>query len=96
LLKDVRKDIIFDKRGKFKYFFIPFFNIKGLEEFISNLDDESLYTVIPVLSMYGRNEDPHIILSTQILMSNYSDPKIISDYLNKQLEIAINDLTAGC
>jgi len=24
-------------------------------------------------------------------MSNYSDPQIISDYLNKQLEIAIND-----
>jgi hypothetical protein len=41
--------------------------------------------------MFGKDDDPYIILSKQILMSKYSDPKTISDFLISQSEIAIND-----
>lgn len=41
--------------------------------------------------MFGKDDDPYIILSKQILMSKYSDPKTISNFLSKQIEIAIND-----
>lgn len=91
LLKDVGRHVHFDKRGKFKYFYIPFFDIKGIEKFILNLEAESLYTVIPVLSFYGKNEDPHLILSEQILITNYSNHKLISDFLKEKLDTAIND-----
>jgi hypothetical protein len=32
--------------------------------------------------------DPHIILSKQMLISSYSKPYVINDFINKQLEIA--------
>jgi len=90
-LSDVNKHINTDKRGKFKYFYIPYFDEKGVVDFISKLDHNSVYTIIPLISIYGKNEDPHIILSKQILISNYSNPPIVSDFLFKQLEIANND-----
>jgi len=91
LLSDVKTDIKIDKRGKFNYFYIPFFNIKGIEMFILNLDNNSFYTVIPYFSKYGKVEDPHIILSKQILITHYSNPKIIYDFIGAQLGIAIDD-----
>ena len=90
-LKDVNKHIEVDKRGKFRYYYIPYFETIGFKDFILNLDSDSLYTIIPVLSIYGKEEDPHIILSKQILISNYSDHILIKDFLNKQLDKAIED-----
>lgn len=91
LLMDVKPSIQIDKRGKFKHFYIPFLNRNGINNFISSLDDSNFYTVIPLISMYGRDEHPHIILSKQILLSAYSNPNIVSEYLDKQLDIAIDD-----
>lgn len=90
LLKDLNHRIEIDARGKFKYFYIPCFDFKGICNFIENLDNE-FYTLIPILSMDGKDDDPQIILSKQILVSSYSNPKIVDDFLNKQLDIAIND-----
>ena len=90
-LKDVNKHIEVDKRGKFRYYYIPYFETKGFKDFILNLDSDSLYTIIPVLSIYGKEEDPHIILSKQILISNYSDHKLIRDFLLKQLDKTVLD-----
>jgi hypothetical protein len=91
LLKDVGRHVHFDKRGKFKYCYIPFFEIKGIRDFLISLEGDSLYTVIPVLSMYGKNEDPYMILSEQILMTHYSNPNLISYFIKEQLDTAIND-----
>ncbi len=41
--------------------------------------------------MFGKDNDPQIILSKQILLSNNSSPKVIHDYLNYKLEFAIQD-----
>ena len=91
LLKDIKKHIKTDKSGKFKYFYIPYFQIKGIEEFILSLENNSLYTIIPVLSIFGKDEDPHLILSKQILITSYSDPLIVKDFLNLQLDKAFNE-----
>ena len=95
LLKDVNYRIQIDKKGKFEYVYIPYFDFKKITEFIRSLNDYKIYTMIPILSMDGRDEDPQIILSKQILLSSYSDPKLIADFLNKQLEIAIKDFEIG-
>jgi|ERR1700677_219067 hypothetical protein len=80
-LSDVKTDIKIDKRGKFNYFYIPFSEARGIAEFISKLDN-NFYTVIPFLSVNGRNDDPHLILSRQILITRDSSAKVIHDYLN--------------
>jgi hypothetical protein len=90
-LKDVNKHIEVDKRGKFNYFYIPYFELNRIRDFILNLDDNSFYTILPLISIYGKEEDPHIILSKQILVSSYSNPELVRDYLISQLDKAILD-----
>jgi hypothetical protein len=58
---------------------------------MDNLEDNSLYTIIPLISLHGKDEDPHIILSKQILVSSYSNPWLINDFINKQLDKTLND-----
>lgn len=91
LLKDVNKQIQINKNGKFKYYYLPFFDFNKIIEFIDNLENNYLYTIIPLIFLYGRDEDPHIILSKQILISSFSNPRIINDYLIKQLEKIVDD-----
>jgi hypothetical protein len=45
----------------------------------------------PYFSKYGKVEDPHIILSKQLLITHYSNPKVISEFLAAQLHISMND-----
>jgi hypothetical protein len=63
LLKDVGIHIKFDKKGKFKYFYISLFDIKGIRYFILALENQSLFTVILIFSISDKDEDPHMILS---------------------------------
>jgi hypothetical protein len=89
LLKDVGKHIKFNKNGK--YCFIPYSRLFLITQFIDSLETDQLYTVIPLISFDGKNENPHLILSEQILITKYSDPKTIFDFINNQLDIAIQD-----
>lgn len=91
MLMDVNKHINIDKRGKFSYFYIPCFELKYFISFTSKLDNNSLFTVIPLISPFGKDGDPHLILSKQILMTSYSSPVLIDEFLNNQLDKAILD-----
>ena len=50
-LSEVNKTININKYGEFKYFNIFRVNITDIENFISNLDNLKVYTVIPLLSI---------------------------------------------
>nr|YP_009498199.1 hypothetical protein [Lactarius deliciosus]AWX52985.1 hypothetical protein [Lactarius deliciosus] len=91
LLKDINKLVKTEKNGKFQYFYISYFQINLIREFILNLDSNSFYTLIPMLSIYGKDEEPYLILSKQILITNYSSPEIINNYILKQLDQALID-----
>jgi hypothetical protein len=41
--------------------------------------------------MYGKDDDPHLIFSKQILISSYSNPNIINDFIINQLDKIVND-----
>jgi hypothetical protein len=90
-LKDINKNIQINKNGKFKYLYINKYDFNKIIEFIENLEDNSIYTVIPIISIYGNDEDPHLILSKQILLSYYSNPNIINKYLIKQLDKTVEE-----
>lgn len=91
MLKDINNLISINKTGQFKFCYIPYLEIVGLINFISKLEKDSIYTIIPVISMFGKESDPQIILSKQILVTNNSSSKVIHDYLNYKLEFAIQD-----
>lgn len=90
-LKDVHKAIIFNKQGKWKYLYIPFANIDILWDFIIKMDEKQLLTVIPMISIDGKEDKPHLILSQQFLMTQYSNPDTIMKFINDQLHIAYSD-----
>jgi hypothetical protein len=77
LLKDINKFININKKGKFNYTIISQFSLKSLDYFINNLESNSLYTIIPLISIHAKEDDPHIILNKQILVSKFSNPLII-------------------
>jgi hypothetical protein len=46
-----------------------------------NLEPLKVYTIIPILSVTKSFDDPYIILSKQILVTKYSNPSIIHQFL---------------
>jgi len=68
--------------------------LRGIQNFITKLELDNVYTVIPILSMFAKINDPHIILSKQILVSNNSSSKLIHEYLDFKLNQAIIDFGA--
>jgi hypothetical protein len=91
MLKDIDAVIKINKIGKFKYFYIPNMEIVGINKFISKLYSNSAYIIIPLITMFAKDNDLIFILSTQILVSNNSSAKVIHDYLNNKLDQVILD-----
>jgi len=52
---------------------------------------KQLLTVIPMISIDGKEDKPHLILSQQFLMTQYSNPDTIMKFINDQLHIAYSD-----
>jgi hypothetical protein len=73
------------------YYYIPNMERIGIINFISKLDSNSVYIIIPIISMFGKTSDPHVILSKQFLITNNSSSIIIHDFLNYKLDQAIID-----
>jgi hypothetical protein len=94
MLKDIDNNIKINKIGQFKHFYIPNMEIVGINKFISRLEPDSVYIIIPIISMFAKDNDPIIILSKQILVSNNSSSKVIHEYLDAKLERAMLDFGA--
>jgi hypothetical protein len=91
LLKELDKLIHINKQGKFNYKNIPNFLQIHILNFINRLDENSIYTIIPMISMFGKDDDPYIIISKQLLISRFSSSELIHDYLYDRMLIAIQD-----
>jgi hypothetical protein len=91
LLKELDKLIHIEKQGKFKYKNIPSFQLINIINFINSINDDSIYTIIPMISVFGKDDDPYLIISKQILVSKFSSSQLIHDYLYDRMLIAIQD-----
>jgi hypothetical protein len=89
-LIDFDKTINIDKSGKAYYFKSVNIDVNNINNFILNLEDEEIFLINPFISMESKIRDPQLNLSRQFLISNKSNPNLITAYLNKQLEIAQN------
>nr|YP_009715289.1 hypothetical protein [Russula subnigricans]QGK88095.1 hypothetical protein [Russula subnigricans] len=84
-LIDIDKGINVDKTGKCYYFKCFLINTDEICNFINNLEDNEIYLINPLISKNCRHWDPYLTLSRQFLVSNLSNPYVISNYLNNQL-----------
>ena len=85
-MSDVNHIIDIDKKGRFKYFYNYNFDIKLIKEFIWKLEPNNFYTLIPLISKSAKDTEAHVILSKQILVTNYSNYITINNFLIEQLE----------
>jgi len=90
-LIDIDKAINIDKTGKTNYFKCYLINTDAIANFINNLIDNEIYLVNPLISINSKYSDPYLTLSRQFLVSNQSNPYLISTYLNNQFDKAEKD-----
>lgn len=83
-LSDVNKTIHINKHGKYLYYKLYRLNYFAFVDFISNLHPNKIYMVKPFISVTYKANDPYLVLSRQILLTKYSDPKLFCDYLIEQ------------
>jgi hypothetical protein len=88
-LKDIKKSIDINCYGEFKYYKIFRTQIEDIKIFILNLDDNKIYTVIPLISVNCKIDDPILILSRQILITKFSNPVLIHKLVCDNLAISI-------
>jgi hypothetical protein len=94
-LKDLDKRILINKKGKFyyksnnyNYNYEDFLELNpyNIARFFKDLDDKKIYTLIPFITINNRINEPYIILSQQILITNNSNTLLISNYINTKIE----------
>jgi hypothetical protein len=87
-LKDVKKTIDVNCYGEFKYYKVFRTQLEDIKNFLFNLDENKIYTVIPLISVNCRIDDPSLILSRQILVTKFSNPVLIHNLIYEKLEIS--------
>lgn len=89
-LKDTDKRIIINKTGKFYYWRIYELTNSKIFNFLHNLEDDTLYTVIPIISKNDKSDEPFITLSQQILVSDQSNSLLIAKFLQDKIKETVN------
>lgn len=80
LLSDLHKSIKIDAYGEFKHFKMFRIEFEQITNFLDNLNSD-VYTVIPLISINNNINDPFFTLSRQILLTKYSSPVVITEFL---------------
>src|ERR1700746_4106452 len=84
-LCDIDNSIKINKYGQYKYFNIFRNDSDSIINFISNLDDNKIYMIIPLISINKRIDDPYIILSRQILITKNSSTTTIFNFIDDKI-----------
>jgi hypothetical protein len=87
-LKDVNKSINFSLKREFKYRTIGRPDSKDISDFILSLEPNYVFTVIPIVSATCIVNDPKLVLSRQILLTNCSNNSIVEHFLFCRLELS--------
>lgn len=96
-LSDIHKDFFIDKSSKSEHFYIQSFEMDYFKDFIFNLDSNSLYTVIPLISINHDVDRPYLVLSKSILITKYSNYDefhryILTKYRNTKEDFGITNV----
>jgi hypothetical protein len=80
-LKDLDYRITINKNGKFCYYNCLELDSSNISKFLCKLEDNKVYSLIPFISANDKSDEPYIILSQSILITNKSNPLLISRYI---------------
>jgi hypothetical protein len=80
--------INFNKFGKFYYHKLQIGH-NSIWNFLNQLESSNIYVIIPILSRNNRPDQPYIILSQQILVTNNSNALLIANYVNTKFNVMI-------
>jgi hypothetical protein len=81
LLADINKELFINKFNKSNYFNIRNNDKLSYLNFINSLTSDSLYTVVPILSLTGKPDKLYIVLGRSFLVSSYSSTEVIYEYI---------------
>ena len=90
-LLDIDKSININKKGKSYYsksFKIEYENIKN---FILNLNDNEIYLINSFITVSCKLARPSLNLSRQFLLTNQSNPSLVTNFLQKQFKFGLFD-----
>jgi hypothetical protein len=83
-----KKEIYLNHSNKSSYIFYRDYETQHFNDFISSLDSNKLYSVIPMISIKACLNRPYIVLSQSILLSKYSNYHMLNYYIhNKHMEV---------
>lgn len=90
LLKDLDNKMIINKQGYYSYYkyFGKEVHTPNIWNFLLKLEEKEIYIIIPFLTANCKPNEPYIILSQQILVSNNSNPYLIANYINDKIILA--------
>ena len=83
-LNHIDKNLSIDKSQKFFYLKIYNWKISHITLFLNKIKDNEIYTVFPFITTSGLQDDPYLRLSDHFLVTNKSNPELISNFLNDQ------------
>lgn len=82
-LNELDKRIKINKFGKFYYKNLEF-GYTEIWRFLLELEDNKVYVIIPLLSKNSRPDQPYIVLSHQILITNNSKAMLLAKYISSK------------
>lgn len=96
LLCELDNKVNIIKEGRYKYWknqdtkYESALHTNSVYRFLNQLDEDKLYIIIPFITINNKSNEPYIILSQQILVTNKSNALIITLYLNSKIDSSIN------
>lgn len=90
LLKDLERKIWIAKKAKFEHAVFSELSDNSIYKFFSALERKRFYILIPFISINNKIDEPYLILSQQILISRYSDPMLLTNYINHKIEYSFD------
>jgi len=87
---EVNKKIDINKFDKPYYFEMFRIELDYITNFINNLRDNEVYLINPKISV-NNTTNPYLTLSSQFLVTNKSNPELITNFLNFRLDMARDD-----
>jgi len=89
-LKDLDKIIKLNKYGRFNYWRIYEITNSKIWNFLKELEDNKVYTLIPYISANDRPDEPYIVLSQQILITPNSNINLLTEFITNKINNTIN------
>lgn len=84
------KRIDLNKSGKFNYHTFSELHISEIFKFLTQLEDDKIYAIIPLLSKNATPNEPYIVLSQTFLITNKSNFILITKFISKKLNKALD------